>query len=81
MYLRGKCAVTLPEKRGAGGAQVTFYWNSCGGIGRKGAFYNGFAGCVPTKSWWRNGGTCKGNADAGLILYAAVFDGDIQLCG
>lgn len=25
-------------------------WESCGGIGRKCAFYNGFAGCVPTKS-------------------------------
>ena len=24
-------------------------WNSCGGIGRRCAFYNGFAGCVPAK--------------------------------
>ena len=23
-------------------------WNSCGGIGRKCAFYNGFAGSLPT---------------------------------
>ena len=35
------------ENRGAGGAQVAAGWNSCGGIGRKCAFYNGFAGPVP----------------------------------
>ena len=39
----------LPEKREEGGAQVSALWNSCGGIGRKCAFYNGFTGSVPTK--------------------------------
>jgi len=38
----------LLEKGEEGGAQVTSYWNSCGGIGRKCAFYNGFAGSLPT---------------------------------
>ena len=38
-----------PEKRGVGGAQVAVGWNSCGGIGRKCAFYNGFTGCVSKK--------------------------------
>ena len=39
----------LPEKGEEGGAQVAVCWNSCGSIGRKCAFYNGFAGPVPTK--------------------------------
>ena len=43
-----------PDAGGAGeargGAQVAVGWNSCGGIGRKCAFYNGFAGYVPKKS-------------------------------
>ena len=34
------------EKRGEG-AQVDVCWDSCGGIGRKCAFYNGFAGSCP----------------------------------
>jgi len=28
----------LPEKGEEGGAQVTFYWNSCGGLGEKARF-------------------------------------------
>ena len=28
---------------------MSICWNSCGGIGRKCAFYNGFTGSVPTK--------------------------------
>ena len=39
----------LPEKRGAGGAQVAALWKSCVGIGSKFAFYNGFTGCVSKK--------------------------------
>ena len=34
---------------GGGWVQVAACWNSCGGIGRKCAFYNGFARPVPTK--------------------------------
>ena len=41
----------LPGAGGAGealgGAQVAALWNSCGGIGRKCVFYNGFVGSVP----------------------------------
>ena len=40
-----------PDAGGAGeargGAQVDVCWESCGGIGRKCAFYNGFTGSVP----------------------------------
>ena len=41
----------VPVKREAGGgADVAASWNSCGGIGRKCAFYKGFAGSVPASS-------------------------------
>ena len=39
----------VPERREEGGAQVAALWKSCGGIGRKCVFYNGFTGSVPKK--------------------------------
>ncbi len=57
------------ERRGAGRAQVDVCWESCGGIGRKCAFYNGFAGSVPTKFRFR----CAACNQAAILVRYVVF--------
>ena len=42
-------------------------WNSCGGIGRKCAFYNGFAGPVPKIGAALTMGYCQITVDFDII--------------
>ena len=62
-------AAAVGESRGGRGSQVAAGWNSCGGIGRKCAFYNGFAGCVPTKFRFR----CAACNQAAILVRYVVF--------
>ena len=55
---RQMCCDLAGEARGGRGRKAVC-WNSCGSIGRKCAFYNGFAGPVPTKSESRQGDAAR----------------------
>ena len=48
--MSGRLMPVVLEQRGAGGVQVDVCWESCEGIGRKCAFYNGFTGVCLQKT-------------------------------
>ena len=64
MYLRGKCAVTLPEKGEVGGATSEWRWPRLGGSSAPRTakpLKNGpFAGTVPVRSQVIVGGVVQG---------------------
>ena len=61
----------LTEKRGAGGCASGRPLEQLRGIGRKCAFYNGFAGSVPTKFRFR----CAACNQAAILVRYVVFFG------